>query len=235
MKKKKKRSKGRKSLAAVSAVVAAGLAPGVASGSPAQQPVGPDVELTAADIVSINGEVFDFDELFAMHQVNRDQRNPPKVYGPPPSAKEKEERARQEAMREQARQDSIRRARDRQSLVYGPPAPVYGPPESFEPNLPEQARLQAISMSKEDAIDNIQNELKSLIELTLRVKNKPASISPETDISRDLGLNAEELRELMRDVDFNFGVQITDEMLQQLNTLPRLAKFIIAVIRPDED
>ena len=62
----KKKNKGKKSLTAVGAVVAAGLTPGIVTGAPASQPPIPDVEFTAADAVSIGGDVFDFDELFAM-------------------------------------------------------------------------------------------------------------------------------------------------------------------------
>ena len=71
--KKKNKNKARKSITAVGAVVAAGLTPGFVTGTPAQQSPSTDIELTAADVVSINGDVFNFDELFAMHQVNRAQ------------------------------------------------------------------------------------------------------------------------------------------------------------------
>ena len=70
-----KKDHRRKSLAAVGAVVAAGLAPGLVASTPAPHPAG--TEATAADVVAINGEALDFDELFAATQ-------PRTVYGPPP-------------------------------------------------------------------------------------------------------------------------------------------------------
>lgn len=99
--KKKNKNKARKSITAVGAVVAAGLTPGIVTGTPAPQvpaAPAPDIELTAADAVSINGDVFDFDELFAMTQVKRDKDQmkvvygprQPKVYGPVPPKKDKD-------------------------------------------------------------------------------------------------------------------------------------------------
>ena len=72
----KKKKKAKKSITAVGAVVAAGLTPGIVTGSPLPQSPSTNVELTAADAVSINGEVFDFEDLRALnpnHQINRDQ------------------------------------------------------------------------------------------------------------------------------------------------------------------
>lgn len=72
----KKKNKAKKSITAVGAVVAAGLTPGIVTGSPVPPSPSANVELTAADAVSINGEVFDFDELLALnpnHQINRDE------------------------------------------------------------------------------------------------------------------------------------------------------------------
>ena len=69
--KKKNKNKARKSITAVGAVVAAGLTPGIATGTPATLPPSADVEITAADVISINGEVIDFDEMLAMQQINK--------------------------------------------------------------------------------------------------------------------------------------------------------------------
>lgn len=109
--KKKRKNKGRKSLTAMGAVVAAGLTPGIATGTPAPQSPGPepspDVELTAADVVSINGDVFDFDELFAMRQVVNSQHPQKVVYGPPPSREK----------------DTHKNVQQTHKKVYGPPPP----------------------------------------------------------------------------------------------------------------
>ena len=62
---KKKRNKGKKALTAVGAVVAAGLTPGIVAASPIQ---GSNAEITAADVVAIDGSAYSFDELYAMQQ-----------------------------------------------------------------------------------------------------------------------------------------------------------------------
>ena len=151
----KKKNKGRKSITAVSAVVAAGLTPGILSGSPASQPPINDVKLTAADAISIGGDIFDFDELFAMEQIRRDPRDIPKVYGPPPS------------IHKAQRQDSIN-----QSIaeVYGPPPPRYlfvGPEELrsiADPNVDPNVTGHIILREDRDLVrdlmmDSMQLEL----------------------------------------------------------------------------
>ena len=57
----KKKNKGKKALTAVGAVVAAGLTPGIIAASPMQ---GTSAEATAADVVTIDGMAYGFDELF---------------------------------------------------------------------------------------------------------------------------------------------------------------------------
>ena len=66
---KKDKNKGKKSLAAVSAVVAAGLTPGIVVASAAGLPIqGTNAEITAADVVAIDGTTYSFDELYAMQR-----------------------------------------------------------------------------------------------------------------------------------------------------------------------
>ncbi|MBR5170273.1 MAG: energy transducer TonB [Muribaculaceae bacterium] len=65
----KKNNKGKKRLAAVSAVVAAGLTPGAIVASAAGLPIhGSDAGITAADVVSIDGTTYSFDELYAIQR-----------------------------------------------------------------------------------------------------------------------------------------------------------------------
>lgn len=79
----KKKNKGKKSLTAIGTVVAAGLTPGIVTGTPVQEPTNNEIELTAADAVAIDGETFDFDELFAMRGTDGTYGMPQLVYGPP--------------------------------------------------------------------------------------------------------------------------------------------------------
>ena len=62
---KDKKNKGKKTLAAVGAVVAAGLTPGIMVASPSQ---GSNAEITAADVVAIDGTTYSFDELYTMQR-----------------------------------------------------------------------------------------------------------------------------------------------------------------------
>ena len=66
---KKDKNKGKKSFAAVGAVVAVGLTPGIVGATPQCAPIpDPNIELTAAQVVAIGGNTYSFDELYAMQQ-----------------------------------------------------------------------------------------------------------------------------------------------------------------------
>ena len=212
----KKKNKGRKSITAVSAVVAAGLTPGIISGSPASQPPINDVELTAADAISIGGDIFDFDELFAMEQIRRDPRDIPKVYGPPPS------------IHKAQRQDSIN-----QSIaeVYGPPPPRYlfvGPEE-----------LRSIAANdKQEAADMILEALMDYCRQRPLDPNVDPNVTghiilrEDRDLVRDLMMDSMQLELLQQEIADRFEVQLTEEMLKQLGTLRRVANFIAEVVAP---
>ena len=63
----KKRNKGKKALTAVSAVVAAGLTPGIIAATPGCLPgQGSSSGITAAEVVAIDGIACSFEELYAM-------------------------------------------------------------------------------------------------------------------------------------------------------------------------
>lgn len=65
----KKNNKGKKTLAAAGAVVAAGLTPGFVAASAAGLPIqGSNAGITAADVVAIDGATYSFDELYAMQR-----------------------------------------------------------------------------------------------------------------------------------------------------------------------
>lgn len=212
----KKKKKGRKSITAVSAVVAAGLTPGIISGSPASQPPINDVELTAADAISIGGDIFDFDELFAMEQIRRDPRDIPKVYGPPPS------------IHKAQRQDSIN-----QSIaeVYGPPPPRYrfvGPEE-----------LRSIAANdKQETADMILEALMDYCRQRPLDPNVDPNVTghiilrEDRDLVRDLMMDSKQLELLQQEIADRFEVQLTEEMLKQLGTLHRVANFIAEVVTP---
>ncbi len=64
---KKNSNKGKKSLTAVGALVAAGLTPGIVTALPTQ---GSNAGLTAAEVVAIDGNAYSFDELSAIQREN---------------------------------------------------------------------------------------------------------------------------------------------------------------------
>jgi TonB family protein len=66
---KDRKNKGKKTLAAVSAVVVAGLTPGAIAASAAGAPLqGSNAGITAADVVAMDGNTYGFDELYAMQR-----------------------------------------------------------------------------------------------------------------------------------------------------------------------
>ena len=229
MRKKKDKNKARKSIAAVGAVVAAGLTPGMIAGAPASQPQSQDTEITAADVVSINGEVFDFDELFAMNQVRKsnDQRHKT-VYGPPPAQIERSQKEREEsARREQARQDSIRRVEESHALVYGPPS-------SFRFDLSPDWLRQLAARDQQDAYSAV---LRSLMNYCSEMPqfNSGLTDPANRDLIQDLKLDAEQLEGLSQEIENSCGVLVTEDMLQQLGTLQRISNFIVQVVTPIRD
>jgi len=64
---KQENNKGKKTLAVVGAVVAAGLTHGIVNASPVQ---GSNAGITAADVVAMDGTAYSFDELYAMQRGN---------------------------------------------------------------------------------------------------------------------------------------------------------------------
>lgn len=237
----KKKRKNKKSLTAIGTVVAAGLSPGIVSGSPVPQSPGTDVELTAADAVSINGDVLDFDELYALQQINHRRQAPvygppqPKVYGPrPPKEKDNDndKKEQQEDWREQARQDSIRLAMEKQehALVYGPPPPTYrgvGPEE-----------LRSIAANDKQEAANVV--LEALMDYCAEMPLDPnvtghIILSENSDLVRELAMRHTQLESLQQEIENRFGIQLTEDMLKQLGTLRRIANFIAEVAAPIQD
>ena len=258
------------------AVVAAGLTPGIVTGTPLPEPLSSDINLTAADVVSINGEMYDFEDLFAMNQADSvpvDQIVV--VYGSPKAMKkmkkeeekkkkEEEKRKKEEekrkkkkkdkdqeirewqmadsaareeerriqemnelkAAREKARRDSIERAMQQNyKLVYGPPPPRYN---SLDP---EQVRLQLAEYSKDEAIAFVENQIMAYLDYISDMDRRFGN-GDRPRINSKTELDSEDKTRLIEEAERSFGVQVTEEMMEHLNTPNRLALFIVEVIRP---
>jgi acyl carrier protein len=123
------------------------------------------------------------------------------------------------------REDSIRRAMEARELVYGPPS-------MLRMSIAEELR-QIAADSKDRAIGYIQEDITYWI--TRKFNITDATIGPDTDLTKDLKLDFEQLQILRDEIEENYGVQISDDMLKRLNTLDRLTKFIVEVVKPIEE
>lgn len=252
--KKKKKNQSRKSITAVGAVVAAGLTPGIVTGAPAPEPLSTDIELTAADAVSINGEMFEFEDLFAMNQgdsVPVDQLVV--LYGSPKAIKkamkekkkkEKSQKAKEQDMidslnneisimekqiedlREQASFEAMRQDRIQRALQDRYKL-VYGPPRPlYTLDSPESLR-RIIAIDKTRATDLVQDLISSF---AYKITDKP--INPKDNIISDLKLNSQQLETFKQRIYEELGVIITSDMMKKLGTLERIAGFIVEVATP---
>lgn len=258
--KKKSKNKARKSITAVGAVVAAGLTPGIVTGTQVPPAPATDIELTAADVVYINGDVFDFDDLFAMHQVNQSQAKrhrtvygppQPKVYGPvPPQKDKKKKKDKKQQIREQEIADSLML-------------------EDLKRAAEEEARARALDQARKDSIQRAERAMmenykvvygppppremsdsESLremaandkLEATRIIRNQlidfvrqtrdSENFSAHSNIISDLEFDSQQQEALIQMVEDNFGVLLTNDMMKQLGTVERIVNFIVEVITP---
>ena len=109
---------------------------------------------------------------------------------------------------------------------------VYGPPSMLRMSIAEELR-QIAADSKDRAIGYIQEDITYWI--TRKFNITDATIGPDTDLTKDLKLDFEQLQILRDEIEENYGVQISDDMLKRLNTLDRLTKFIVEVVKPIEE
>ena len=96
-------------------------------------------------------------------------------------------------------------------------------------SIAEELR-QIAADSKDRAIGYIQEDINYWITRKLNITD--ATIGPNTDLTKDLKLDSEQLQILRNEIEENYGVQISDDMFKQLNTLDRLTKFIVEVVKP---
>lgn len=185
------------SLTAVGAVVAAGLGIAATSANAGTPPA-----LTAADVVAIDGQVLDADALLAQQQVVVDENKARSL--------------------EQARRDSVRTAKERmksQRLVYGPPRP-----NNFGPVQPNQNETPA------EREQRIKIEQLALAECCARLSNADAKgiqVTADSRLTRDLGMDPEQMNQLAKEINDRHGVLFTIEQLEQLSTVRRIVQRIV--------
>lgn len=130
------------------------------------------------------------------------------------------------AAREKARRDSIERVMQREyKLVYGPPRP------SYESSDPEQVRLEIAEYSKDKAIAYVESiiiaYLDNISDMGVRFRGEERKV-----FYSKTELDSDDKTRLIEEVERSFSVQLTEEMMEQLNTPNRLAQFIVEVIKP---
>lgn len=201
----KKKNKGKKTLTAMGAVVAAGLTPGIVAASAAGAPVqSPNLEITAADAVAIDGNTYSFDELFAMQQFGDGRSNYAAASVPPQHA-------------------------TRYGGPYKPvqPARKYGVPS---PRPQPQNHIVIIEKTVE-GLDTIQA---TLLDLCVQVVDADAAtngvlFSLDSDLTREIGMNDYQLKALKAAIEEHYGIEVSYNRFYlkgQLNTLRLISEYI---------
>ena len=210
----KKKHKGKKTLTAVSAVVAAGLTPGFITATPSYSPMPePTAAITAADAVSIDGNTYSFDELYAMQQPGNGQMSETASQVPPQHA----------------------------SRYGGPCRPnqyvtMYGVQRPFKPDSSQlkdpkpDPTIVIITTPNSETIT--MSCLEYLMEYTAQLidaDNRGILISPDSDLTHELGMDEDQLKELKAEIENLFGVEISHHRFRlkgQLNTLRLISDYI---------
>ena len=181
---KKKKNKGKKTLTAMSAVVAAGLTPGIIAATPACMPVqNPIAEITAAEVVAIAGQAYGFDELYAMQQESNGwspgeaPRTPPQVaskYAAPPPPK--------------------------------PHATYYGVPRPDGlPQFPPQSVIVPVAIG----LDTLQWSLMDYCAELIDADAIGLIITLDSDLTRELGMDEDQLKALKAEIERRYNVDVS--------------------------
>ena len=213
----KKKNKGKKTLAAVGAVVAAGLTPGIIAATPNAMPVqDPNIGLTAAEVVAIAGNTYSFDKLYAMQQ--------------PAGGRGQESAAPQVAMRYGVPPKPVKPSQP--VAKYAAPRPpgqhetYYGVPR---PHIHPQPPIDVIEVSA--ALDTIQEGLIGLCVELLDADpyTRGCVFSLDSDLTREMEMSEEQLKALKTEIKERYGVEVSYPrfyLVGQLNTLRLVSEYI---------
>lgn len=215
----KKKNKGKRTLAAVGAVVAAGLTPGIIAATPNAMPVqDPNIGLTAAEVVAIAGNTYSFDELYAMQQ---------------PADAGVQEEAPQVALRYGVQPRPTRPVKPTPPTAkYAAPRPpgqhetYYGVPR---PHIHPQPPIDVIEVSA--ALDTIQEGLIGLCVELLDADpyTRGCVFSLDSDLTREMEMSEEQLKALKAEIKERYGVEVSYPrfyLVGQLNTLRLVSEYI---------
>ena len=210
--KKKNKNIRKKALTAVGAVVAAGLTPGFIAVSAAGATLqGPNVEVTAAEVVAIDGQAYSFDELYAMQQVDQSQRHKP-------------------ASQSQSKPQS----KPQQATRYGvpcPPGPQIRPAAMYgvRPHIPAVDVKQQATVDREEIQMSVLAYLMDYCALLIDADKRGIVITPDSDLTRELRLTEDELKDLKAEIEARYGVEVSHhrfKLIGQLNTLYLVSEYI---------
>ena len=210
----KKRNKGKKALTTVGAVVVAGLTPGFIAATPGCLPSqNTSVEITAAEVVAIDGNTYSFDELYAMQQVDRTQRQKSQPKSQPQTRPQR---------------------RPQQACKYGapsvpgtqiPPSTLYGVPR---PKVPKEQVVFLQSDTERIQMD-ILAYLMEYCSLLIDADKRGIIITPDSDLTKHLGMTEDELKDLKAEIEDCYGVEVSYHrfrLIGQLNTLRLISEYI---------
>ena len=213
----KRRNKGKKALTAVGALVAAGLTPGfIAVSATGATLHNPNAEVTAAEAVAIDGQTYSFDELYAMQQVDKSQRRRTEPQSRPKS--------------QQATRYGV--PRPQQAPKYAAPRPEYPPTTMYgvpRPHVPAVVVEESATIDREEIQMNILTYLMDYCNLLIDADKRGIIITPDSDLTRDLGMNEDDLKELKAEIEEYYGVEVSHHRFRlkgQLNTLFLVSEYI---------
>lgn len=185
----KKGKNRKKALTVVGAVVVAGLTPGIIAATPGCLPVqASNAEITAAQVVAIDGRAYGFDELFAM-QHPQPQPEP------------------QVATRYGVR-----------------PPTAYGVRPTNPPGVQCSHRPSVVTTQ-----ERVLKHLMAFCDLLIDADKRGLIISPESDLTRELGMTENELKALRAEIKERYGVEVSYHrfyLVDQLNNLRLVSEYI---------
>ena len=209
----KKKNKGKKTLAAVGAVVAAGLTPGIIAATPHAMPVqDPNSGLTAAEVVAIAGNTYSFDELYAMQQ---------------PTAARVQEEAPQVALRYGVQPRPTRPVKPTPPTAkYAAPRPPGQHETFYGVSRPPQPVIVEVSL-----LDSIQEDLIDLCVELLDADpyTRGYVFSLDSDLTHEMEMSEEQLKVLKAEIEERYGVEVSYPrfyLAGQLNTLRLISEYI---------
>ena len=196
----KKRNKGKRTLAAV---VAAGLTPGFIAVSASGAPLlAPNAEITAAEVVAIDGDSYSFEELYAMQQ------------------------SRSQKKRSQPQQQATRYGVPSTTRPVNPQATYYGVPH---PQVPQVSYENYESVDREQIQMDILEYLMDYCSILIDADARGIIITPDSDLTKNLGMTEEDLKDLKAEIEEYFGVEVSHHRFRlkgQLNTLRLVSEYI---------